>query len=188
MFMNILRRIKQKVSHTKSYTLEEWSEKQVEELRQRGAIIGKNVDIIDASIDMISPYLINIGNNVTITNCRILTHDGSTKKFLGYTKVGKVVIGDNVFIGADAIILPNTEIGNNVIIGAGTVVAKDVPNNSVVVGNPCRIVCSCDEYLEKQKENMKCYPVLEHYGIDLNLERLSTERKTLIDYGEGYFL
>lgn len=83
-----------------------------------GEIIGNDVDIIDASVDMISPYLIKIGNNVTITNCRILAYDGNMKKILGYTKEGKVEIGDNVFIEVEAIILPYTRIDNNAIIGS----------------------------------------------------------------------
>ncbi len=90
-----------------------------------------------------------VGNNVTLSDCQILLHDALTKMFLGYSKVGKVVIGDNVFIGADAITLPNIKIGNNVIIGAGTIVTKDIPDNSVVVGNPGRVVSSCDAYIEK---------------------------------------
>lgn len=54
------------------------------------------------------------------------------------------VIGDNVFIGAGAKIIGNVVIGDNVTIGAGAVVTKDVPNNCTVVGNPARIVFSCE--------------------------------------------
>ncbi|MGN1000558.1 MAG: DapH/DapD/GlmU-related protein [Bacilli bacterium] len=50
-----------------------------------------------------------------------------------------VVIGDNVWIGARVIILPGVFIGNNVIIGAGSVVSKNIPDNSLVIGNPCII-------------------------------------------------
>ena len=73
--------------------------------------IGKNVDIINSYIDSGFGWLITIGDNVTITNATILAHDASTKKSLGYTKVGRVDIGDNVFIGYGAIVLPNTRIG-----------------------------------------------------------------------------
>lgn len=54
---------------------------------------------------MLTPYLVAIGNNVTLTGVRVLTHDASTKKELGYTKVGRVTIGDNVFVGAGFITL-----------------------------------------------------------------------------------
>ena len=118
----------------------------IEVLRKRGVIIGENVDIINSYIDGCHGPLVSIGNNVTITGARILAHDASTKKFLGYTKIGCVAIGNNVFIGSGAIILPGTKIGNNVIIGAGTVIASDVPDNSVMIGNPARKLCDCDEY------------------------------------------
>ncbi|MCD7710451.1 MAG: hypothetical protein LUI04_03750 [Porphyromonadaceae bacterium] len=49
-------------------------------------------------------------------------------------------IGDNCFIGAGAIILPGSRIGDNVIIGAGAVVKGEIPSNSVVIGNPCKIL------------------------------------------------
>lgn len=131
----------------------------VEKFRDRGVRIGENVDIINSSLDGCHGFLITIGNNVTITGAKILTHDASTKKFIGYSKVGRVNIGSNVFIGAGSIILPNTTINDNVIIGAGTVVAKDVPSNVVIAGNPWRVICSFDEYIEKNKENLKIKPV-----------------------------
>ena len=123
-------------------------------LKERGVQIGKNVDIIDSYIDGCHGHLITIGNNVTMTGARILAHDASTKKFIGYTKIGFVTIGNNVFIGNGAIILPGTHIGNNVIIGAGTIVASDVPDNSVMIGNPARKLCNCDEYIEKNRQRL----------------------------------
>lgn len=123
-------------------------------LRKKGVEIGDNVDIIDSYIDGCHGRLITIGNNVTITGARVLAHDASMKKFIGYTKIGSVTIGDNVFIGNGAIILPGTKIGNNVIIGAGTIVASDVPDNSVMVGNPARKLCNCDEYIERNRKRL----------------------------------
>lgn len=123
--------------------------------RQRGVQIGDNVDIIESYIDGCHGRLVSIGNNVTITGARILTHDASTKKFLGYSKIGFVKIGNNVFIGNGAIILPGTTIGNNVIIGAGAVVATDVPDNTVIAGNPAKILCSCDEYINRNKARLE---------------------------------
>lgn len=130
-----------------------------EYLKERGVRIGENVDIIHSNIEHCHGFLVTIGNNVTITNATILAHDASTKKFLGYSKVGRVDIGDDVFIGFGAIILPNTRIGNRVIVGAGTVVARDVPDNVVIAGNPFRILCTFDEYLEKNRRNMQIGPV-----------------------------
>ena len=130
------------------------NEEIIKRLRKRGVIIGENVDIINSYIDGGFGFLCSIGNNVTLTGVRILTHDASTKKFLGYSKIGKVNIGNNVFIGNGSILLPNIQIGNNVIIGAGTIVAKDVPDNVVIAGNPWRVLCTCEEYIERNKNKM----------------------------------
>ena len=51
-----------------------------------------------------------------------------------------VTIGDNVWIGGSVTILPGVTIGNNVTIGAGSVVTKDIPDNAVAVGNPCKVI------------------------------------------------
>lgn len=144
------------------------------------------MDIIASSIDMGEPYLIKIGSNVTITGVKILTHDASLKKTVGYSKTGRVHIGNDVFIGWGSIILPNTTIGNRVVIGAGTVVAKDIPDNSVVVGNPCRIISTYDDYLEKTKQMMQMYPVIDLPPVDLMHDDESRER--LVENGFGYLL
>lgn len=59
---------------------------------------------------------------------------------LGKTPKGKPIIGDNVSLGAHVTIIGPVRVGNNVTIGAGSVVAKDIPDNAVVVGNPARII------------------------------------------------
>lgn len=125
-----------------------------EELRAYGVQIGEDCYIGTKHLDLGHGFLITIGNHVTISNARILTHDASTKRFLGYSKVGRVTIGDYSFIGAGAIILPGVAIGKNVIVGAGNIVTKDIPDNTVVAGNPARIMCSTEDYLEKCKALM----------------------------------
>ena len=62
-----------------------------------------------------------------------------------------IVLGDNVYIGNNVIILPGVTIGSNVVIGAGAIVSRDIPNNSVAVGVPARVIKTVDEYLEKLK-------------------------------------
>lgn len=142
----------------------------IEALRKRGVKIGRNVDILNTFIDWNFGFLCSIGDNVTLTGVRILTHDASTKKFLGYSKIGKVEIGNNVFAGNGVIILPNVKIGNNVIIGAGTVVAKDVPDNVVIAGNPWKIICSCDEYIERNRKMMDNSIVSDIVGSEYDTE------------------
>lgn len=169
-----------------SPTDEQIAEKIIEQIRKGGGTVGNNVHIIASSFDMGEPYLLKIGNNVTITGVKILTHDASLKKTLGYSKTGKVHIGDDVFVGWGSIILPNTTIGNKVVIGAGTVIAKDIPDNSVVVGNPCRILCTYDEYVNKTKDLMKEYPVIDLLPDELMNDIASKEK--LIEKGFGYIL
>ena len=138
----------------------------VEQLRRRGVKIGDNCQLYSNDIDYGHGYLLEIGNNCIITHATIFTHDASTKIFTGYTKVGRVKIGDNVFIGHGAVILPNVTIGNNVVVGTNTVVRKDIPDNCVVSGNPARIICSTEEFVHKHKERMKDSPVFNTYWED----------------------
>ncbi len=122
----------------------------IDQLRRRGIRIGEDTDIYTSLIDYRHGYLISIGSRVTLaSDVRLLTHDASTKKMLGYSKIGRIQIGDDVFVGAQSIVLPNVSIGNRVVIGAGSVVTKDIPDNSVAVGNPCRVIGTYDEYQQK---------------------------------------
>lgn len=129
----------------------------LEKLLKRGLKVGKNFyrggGVI---IDTTHCYHITIGDNVTLgPRVHILAHDASTAMFLGKTRAANVTIGNQVFVGASAIILPGVHIGNRVIIGAGSVVTKDIPDNSVAVGNPAKVVCSLDAYLEKEKAKIR---------------------------------
>ena len=99
-----------------------------------------------AILDPSHCWLIDIGDNVVIApRAHILCHDASTKGFLGYTRIGRVNIGDNVFIGAEAVVLPGVTIGNNVIIGANSTVTHDIPAYSIAVGSPARVVKMWDK-------------------------------------------
>ena len=101
-------------------------------------------------------WLIEVGDHVTLApRVHILAHDASTKRELGYTRIAKVKIGSNVFVGAGSIILPGVVIGDNVIIGAGSVVTKDIPGNSVAAGNPCKVITSYEEFMTRKKEEMR---------------------------------
>ena len=135
----------------------------LDDLIRRGLIVGNHFSRRnDTFIDPSHCYLIQIGNHVTMANgvC-ILAHDASTKMFLGYTKIAQVNIGDYVFIGANAVILPGVTIGNNVIIGAGSVVTSDIADNTVAAGNPARRICPIETYLDKQKKLIDTSPVFD---------------------------
>lgn len=112
---------------------------------------------------------------MTISNSTILLHDASIKKELKYTKLGKIKIGNDVFIGSGSIILPNTNIGNKVIIGAGSVVSKNIPEGSVAVGNPIRIIGTYDAYMKKYKERILSGTRYDHTKIAEERERIQRE-------------
>lgn len=180
---NILRKIYYKIKGDPP-TDEQITQSILAKIRNGGGFAGNNIDIIASSIDLGEPYLISIGDNVTLTGVKLLTHDASLKKTVGYTKTGKVHIGNDVFAGWGSIILPNTNIGNRVVIGAGCVVSKDIPDNSVVVGNPCRIICTYDEYVKKTENLMEQYPVLDAFPDEImKNEKMKEELK---NKGFGY--
>jgi len=103
------------------------------------------------------PYLIEIGDNCLISfGCTFLTHDGSIsvcRTMLpdnkNISKIGRIKIGNNVFIGCHSIIMPNISIGNNVVIGAGSIVTKNIPDGEVWAGNPAKFIKSTKEYVSK---------------------------------------
>lgn len=84
-----------------------------------------------------------------------------------------IEIGDNVFIGAGSIVLPNVSIGENSIIDTGSIVTKDVPFNVVCVGNPATIITSVEEFVGKNRAIMKNCPVyFEEYTLRSNISEL----------------
>ena len=93
------------------------------------------------------PYLIEIGNHVAVAaGTDFITHDGAVwcfrEEIPNADVFGTIIIGNNVFIGNNCTILPNTSVGDNCIIGAGSVVRGKFPDNSVIVGNPAKVVLS----------------------------------------------
>jgi maltose O-acetyltransferase len=147
------------------------------ELRLRGVNIGENCVISTNKIDLGHGFLISIGDNTTLSDCRILTHDASTKRFLGYSRVGRVDIGNNVFIGADAVIMPGVSIGDNCVIGGGAVVTHNIPAGSVAVGNPARIIKTIDQFILDNKIKMEQSQVYDTYWTNKTFE----ERRNMVE-------
>ncbi len=123
-------------------------------------------------------WLIEIGDDVTMApRVHVLCHDASTKTFLGYTRIARVTIGNHVFIGAESVILPGVTIGDNVIVGANSTVSRDIPAGMVVVGCPARILCSTEEYLNKERQRMEKAPMYgEEYTLRKNVD-MDTRQK-----------
>lgn len=112
------------------------------------------------------PPLTWIGDNVVLSACSIVCHDGSaTVMARAYDvvldAVGPVVILDNVFIGVGAIVLPNVRIGPNAIVAAGAVVTEDVPEDAVVAGVPAHVVGSVSELVRRREAETRTLPWYE---------------------------
>ena len=88
--------------------------------------------------------IVKIGDNVKFgPNVQIYTATHPIdvrKRIAGQEMAYPIEISDNVWIGGNCIILPNVKIGKNTTIGAGSIVSKDIPENVVAVGNPCRVI------------------------------------------------
>jgi NeuD_NnaD: sugar O-acyltransferase, sialic acid O-acetyltransferase NeuD family len=123
-------------------------------LVKHGLVVGSDFQMEKGcNIDANFPWLIEIGNNVTFaSNVCLLAHDGSTKKLVGYSKVGKVSIGDNVFIGYGSIVMPNVRIGNGCVVGANSVVTRSLPDGVVAAGSPAKVLMTVEEFAGRTKK------------------------------------
>jgi len=159
-------------------------------LKKRGLITGHNFNMQkQVIIDPSHAWLIEIGNNVTLSpRVHLLAHDASTKMHMNYTRIGRVKIGDRVFIGAGSIILPGVTIGSNVIIGAGSVVSHDIQNDIVVAGNPAKIICTIKEFLQRKTREIEDSPCFnENYTVEKKISsdmknKMKTEMKKNVGY------
>jgi len=99
--------------------------------------------------DIMFPEKITVGKNSIIGyNTTILAHEYLIKEY----RIGEVIIGDDVLIGANTTILPGVTIGDGAIVSAGTLVHKDVPPGVFVGGNPMRLIYTKEEMNEKNLE------------------------------------
>lgn len=145
-------------------------------LIKKGLKFGKDIHIKDGVyIDPSHCFLISIGDNTTLAgNVRLIAHDASTKRFLGYTKIGKINIKENCFIGSAAVILPGVTIGPNSIIGAGSIVTKNVPPYKIAAGNPAKVISSVEEYIRKIENISKNKKI---FGKEYYIDRLDEAKR-----------
>lgn len=160
---------------------------ELDRLIENGLKVGKNFNMFNTEIDYGHCWLIEIGDDVMITNSTILAHDASMKNDLGVSKVGKVKIGNRVFIGYGSIVLCNTKIGDDVVIGAGSVVTRDIPSNSIAVGNPAVVVGTKSDFIDKHRNNLKNKPVFDTYWPYKTQEQKKIMNEEL-EMGFGYDL
>lgn len=130
---------------------------QVSLLRKLGGTVGKGCRFVGHLDFGSEPYLISIGNNVSITSSSFVNHDGGVwvfrNEYPAIDVVKPIIIKDNVFIGSNCIIMPGVTIGSNVVVGAGAVITKDLPDNAVYAGVPAKKIKSIVEYQNGVLEN-----------------------------------
>lgn len=144
--MNIIKRIYRKIESKLTPT--------IKYLRKQGVKIGNNCVIYTREFGS-EPYLIEIGDHVQITkDVKFFTHGGAwilRTQIPNFDTFGKIKIGNNVYIGNNALIMPGITVGDNVLIAAGSVVTKSIPTGYIVAGNPARKIGTYDEYIKKME-------------------------------------
>lgn len=108
--------------------------------------------------------MIELADNVRLSfNVTFVTHDGGTwafrdnKRYADVIRYGKIYVGEHTFIGTGVIIMPGVTIGKRCVIGAGAVVTRDIPDNSVAVGVPAKVISTTEQYAEKCLKEQKTY-------------------------------
>lgn len=163
--MNVLKKVYRKIIYTLAQR--NWKSKR-EFLIRKGAVIGEGTRLnCTTNAFGTEPYLIEVGRDCLFAkDVNFVTHDGGIKVLntLGYfgegkrmDKMGRIRVGDNVYIGMDAQVMLGCTIGNNVIIGSKALVTHDIPDNCVAVGIPARVICTLDEYYGKCLERGNVY-------------------------------
>lgn len=142
-------RDKYELSKYNNYTIAEY-------FRKQGAQIGEDCHIGIRTFAS-EPYLVKIGDNVGIANGTLfVTHTSGwnfREKIPDLGLYGKIEVGNNCYIGANVILLPNVSIGDNCIISAGAVVTKDIPPNSIAAGVPARVIGNIEDFNLKIKKS-----------------------------------
>jgi carbonic anhydrase/acetyltransferase-like protein (isoleucine patch superfamily) len=148
--MTAWERLMRRVASTLRYYAEhETPEQRSDRYRALGVTIGPRTVIYDSLLDPVHPGLLTIGADCTITGAELLCHDDSLIPHRQRQRAAPVTIGDRVFIGRRAVVLPGRTIGSDVIVGAGSIVTKDIEARSVVAGNPARTLMSLDDFLKR---------------------------------------
>lgn len=136
----------------------------------------------NSQIDALTPSLVSIGNNfVSAPGSKIISHDSSLVLSEGILRFGKVKIGDNVFLGANSVVLAGSIIGNNCIIGAGAVVKGKFKDYSVIVGNPAKKIMSVQDLIIKTKKEDNFIDIPIEVVNKMKISKLSFEDRKFIE-------
>ncbi len=133
-------------------------------LRRHGGLhaVGERCSI-QANVVFTDPAYVRIGHNVHLSGCTIFGHDGVVNMLAGLgdrlvDKVGPVTIGNDVFIGHQAVLMPGVRVGNFCVVAAGAVVTADVPDGSVVGGVPARVIGRTRDLRERIARDTRALP------------------------------
>jgi maltose O-acetyltransferase len=154
--------------------LEAKQRRYVSMLQARGLKIGEGVSMESGFfLDPSHCYLIEIrARTIFAPNVRLVAHDASTKSLIGATRLGRIIIEEDCFIGDSVVILAGVTIGRGSIVGAGSVVTRSIPPGSLAAGNPARVLCTVEEYGERQRQ----LAAGRTYPLEYSLGHVSAER------------
>jgi acetyltransferase-like isoleucine patch superfamily enzyme len=131
----------------------------VQYFRSQGVEMGEGVEIFGANLFTFGsePYLISIGNYVTISHgVDFITHDGGLRvarvKYPDAYLYGRIRVADHCFLGAHSILLPGAKVGSGSVIGSGSIVTGEIPPGVVAIGAPAKVIKTVDEYVEGKKQ------------------------------------
>ncbi len=146
-------------------------------LREQGMHIGQGVNLPPSTtIDASHCFLIHIGDWCGFGgDCVLLAHEGQFDEFLDAGRIGRVVIHPHSHIGTRSVILPGVEIGPRTIVGANSVVTRSLPPDTVCAGNPAKVICTLEEYLDKHRARLKERPNFPY--ADYDIRSLTPERR-----------
>lgn len=157
--------------------------------------IGDNCSI-NNDVNITDPKYVKIGNNVSLSSCTLIGHDGSIEVLnraynVSLESVGKIVISDNVFVGHGAIIMPGVTIGENVVIAAGAVVTKDVESGNIIAGVPARKIGETESLKNKLLKSTDEIPwgnlIKQREGaFDANLEPILIKERLKYFFPEDF--
>jgi maltose O-acetyltransferase len=164
----------------------------VDRLVAQGLELGRRTFVArNVYLDPGHPWLITIGDDSGLSpGAIVMVHDASMQRHMGCTRIARVVIGNRVFVGVGAIILPGSRIGDDSIVGAGAVVRGDIPPGSMVVGNPAKVVSDVESVAAWHRQAATQAPVWPHegwtVGHGITDARKRAQRDALVDGMSGY--
>lgn len=141
--------------------------------------IGEGTVYCNENLDGICPQLIEIGKDCVFSpKSIVLTHDASLVPTTGKYIFLPVHIGNRVFVGFGAVIMPGVVVGDDVVIGSNAVVTKDISSGSVVAGVPAKFICSTQELIKKRKDKLQ--PAIFDWHKPVGLKEMIAQQSKLI--------